>query len=105
MLDDFNALDLLSMGGFKLSPPPKDDVDLDKVGKKRFGKLHLGKHGVPGRQGKRRFSEFLPLIGRKLHLPVARKRSLQGWPVTLSWPAKEAAVFDPWRDQDHLPLC
>lgn len=95
MMDDFSALDLLSMGGFKLSPTPIKP----KGPKLRF----LGKRRKPQAAAKRRLAQFLPLIGRKFHLDGKTRWDLQGWPVALSWPSKEIAQVDPWADHGNAP--
>ena len=97
MRDDFSALDLLSIGGFRLSAPVWEPV---------------GDHTprLPTRRrspspAARRLAALLPMIGRKFRLQTAPSRSLQGWPVTLSWPAKDHVPVDPWAEHcNQAPL-
>lgn len=90
MDDDFSALDLLSIGGFRLSsgstevPPPK---------RKRFVR---GRH-QPRTPAKRAITALLPLFGGKIR-KQGQFRSLQGWPVPLSWPTREFTTPDLWVD-------
>lgn len=85
MHDDFSALDLLSIGGFRLSSAP-----LPAVGKK---KRFVRNRRKPAAHVKRGFTAFLPLLGGKLRRP-SYFRMLQGWPVSLSWPTKEFTTPD-----------
>jgi hypothetical protein len=86
MQDDFSALDLLSIGGFRLSSvPPMAPVRK----KKRF----VGHRHKSNASGKRGFAAFLPLLGGKIRRPGAFG-GLQGWPMALSWPTKEFATPD-----------
>jgi hypothetical protein len=82
MRDDFIALDLLSAGSFRWS----SDGKLSKKKKKAL-------FGVPRRRrqgkSKRGLATLLPKLAAKVKQPHA-KSILQGWPVTLSWPAGEA---------------
>ena len=92
--DDFSALDFLTVGGFRLSSSP---ADLQRPAKKkRFAGLHR-KHKAPA---KRRLTELLPMLGRKLVMPMASKTAskLGGWPVALSWPRQEARVMPNWEE-------
>jgi hypothetical protein len=75
MRDDFNALDFLSCGGFRFSAQPDS-----RPKKKRFG---LRRKKV---KAKRKFPKLFPFhAGKK----AARSGSLEGWPVTLSWPTHD----------------
>lgn len=94
MLDDFSALDLLSIGGFRLSSGP---VEAPPPKKKRFGDRRKSKTGA-----KRRLVALLPLIGSKIDRPGGF-RGLAGWPVPLSWPTKEVVHPDLWVDQNDRP--
>ncbi|PKU21925.1 hypothetical protein [Telmatospirillum siberiense] len=85
MQDDFSALDLLSIGGFRLSSAPLPPVEK----KKRF----VGYRHKPKAHAKRGLASFLPLLGRKLRRP-SHFRVLEGWPVSLSWPTKEFSTPD-----------
>jgi hypothetical protein len=96
--DDFSALDLLSIGGYRLSSTPKDLVVSPK--KKRFG----GRRRPQAAAAKRGFAQILPMIGRKLARP-ASPRHFQGWSMRLSWaPGIQATRLDLWKDQDGRPL-
>jgi hypothetical protein len=95
MLDDFSALDLLSIGGFRLSSGP---IEVPPTKKKRFGSRRKSKSGA-----KRRLVSFLPLIGSKIYRPGGF-RGLAGWPITLSWPTKEVVYPELWSDQNDRPI-
>jgi hypothetical protein len=79
MRDDFIALDLLSTDGFSWSP---HDKKAQKKKKRLFGLPRRKKHG----KGKRGLTTLLA----KVKEPRA-KTSLQGWPVTLSWPDSDSS--------------
>jgi len=99
--DDFGALDLLSMGGFKLSSSPFEVPGKKK--KKKKGKRTKNRH-TPAVAAKRGLAEFLPLIGGKLRRDN-KQRNLQGWPVPLSWPTDaDVANVDLWGDHGSRPL-
>ncbi len=86
MHDDFSALDLLSIGGFRLSSAPME-VPVRK--KKRF----VGSRRKSQTHAKRGFTAFLPLLGGRIgRAPYFRM--MQGWPVALSWPSKEFTTPD-----------
>lgn len=87
MDDDFSALDLLSIGGFRLSSAPLPATEHKK--KKRF----VDKRRKAKGHAKRGFAAFLPLLGGKMRRP-AYFRVLEGWPITLSWPTKEFTMPD-----------
>ncbi|MDR3438776.1 hypothetical protein [Telmatospirillum sp.] len=94
MHDDFSALDLLSMGGFRLSSSPKEIV----VGKK---KRFAGKHRSSGIGAKRGLTALFPILGAKMR--HRGKSRLQGWPIALSWPTKEFTTPDLWVDSLDRP--
>lgn len=97
MKDDFSALDLLSIDGFRLSSLPTDTVKKKKKGKKakkarkkaEEAALALARKTHPTAPKRRRLASLLPLLGRRIHShpPAA---ALRGWPVPLSWPTKAA---------------
>lgn len=88
MHDDFSALDLLSIGGFRLSPAPLPPTDNDK---RRF----VGRHRRPTAHAKRGLADFLPLFkGKGKRARPSHVRALRGWPVSLSWPTKEFTLPD-----------
>jgi hypothetical protein len=96
MQDDFSALDLLSIGGFRLSSvPPQGPVRK----KKRFVG-HRHKSNVAGKRG---FSSFFPLFGGKIRRSAPFGR-LQGWPMSLSWPTKEFDTPDLGIDYLDRPM-
>ena len=99
--DDFGALDLLSMGGFKLC---SSSVEMPLKKKKKKGKRTKNRH-QPVIAAKRGLAEILPMIGGKLRR-AGKQRNLQGWPVPLSWPtdAEAASVVDLWADHGSRPL-
>ncbi len=86
MHDDFSALDLLSIGGFRLSSAP---LQTPSHKKKRF----VGSRRKSNGHVKRGFAAFLPLLGGKMRRP-AYFRVLEGWPIILSWPTKEFTMPD-----------
>jgi len=88
MLDDFSALDLLSIGGFRLSATPLEP----SIGNRRLARRGL----KTGSSTKRRLASFLPMLGRKFARKIEPQYNLQGWPVALSWPTKTVAPVDPW---------
>ena len=97
MKDDFNALDFLSIGGFRMSAPSVDLPGKDKkkkkdkkAKKKKLKQLQMAAAlAFPKMAPKRRLSAFLPMLGRKpANIAVA---ALQGWPMPLSWPGKNVA--------------
>lgn len=96
MDDDFSALDLLSIGGFRLSSGP---VEKSTRKKRRF----IPHRRKPNAAAKRAITALLPLFGGKMRRPGGL-RSLQGWPVPLSWPTKEFTTPDLWGDQGDRPL-
>jgi hypothetical protein len=97
--DDFGALDLLSMGGFKLCSTPFEAPRK----KKKKGKRTKNRH-QPAIAAKRGLAEILPLIGGKLRRP-RKQNGLQGWPVSLSWPTEaEVASVDLWSDHGGQSL-
>ncbi len=63
MHDDFSALDLLSMGGFRLSSSPKEAAS----GKKKRFVRH---HRATGRIAKRGLTALLPMLGAKMRGPA-----------------------------------
>jgi hypothetical protein len=87
MHDDFSALDLLSMGGFRLSPVPPEVT----VGKKR--RFVMKRRTAATNPAKRGLAAIFPMFGVKMRRP-ATLRALQGWPVALSWPTKEFTTPD-----------
>ena len=93
--DDFSALDFLSAGGFHLTSVTEHQRPAKK--KKRFGL-----RTKPKAPAKRRLSELLPLLGRKLVKPMAPKTGgqskLNGWGVALSWPRAEVRDLPNWDD-------
>ena len=95
-MDDFSALDLLSIGGFRLSSSPLEP----SIGKRRLTRRSL----KTGEAAKRRLASFLPMLGRKFARKIEPKYNLQGWPVALSWPTKTVAPVDPWADGANHPL-
>jgi hypothetical protein len=90
MLDDFSALDLLSIGGFRLSSSPLEP----SIGKRRLTRRRL----ETGTSAKRRLASLLPMLGRKFGRKADPQYNLQGWPVALSWPTKTVAPVDPWAE-------
>jgi hypothetical protein len=86
MHDDFSALDLLSIGGFRLSSAP---LEAPVRKRKRF----VGNRRKSNAQAKHRFTAFLPLLGGKIRRP-GPFRGFQGWPIALSWPTKEFTTPD-----------
>ena len=95
MKDDFSALDLLSIDGFRLSPEPlkkkKKGKKAKKAKKKEQRALLLSKPDALKVPTRRRLAALLPLLGRRfIHRDLLRQ-SLQGWPVSLSWPAPDQA--------------
>ena len=89
--DDFSALDFLSVGGFRLSSCPA--VIQRPAKKKRFALRRK-----PNAPAKRRLTELLPLLGRKLVQPMAQKvpSKMAGWSMALSWPRAETRVMPNW---------
>lgn len=83
--DDFSALDFLSAGGFRLTSLPSEAPR--PVKKKRFTLRRK-----PKPPAKRRLSELLPLLGRKLVKPAG----MSGWGVALSWPRSEIRDLPVW---------
>jgi hypothetical protein len=96
MHDDFSALDLLSIGGFRLSSAP---VLLPVRKKKRF----VGHRHKSNSLAKRGLTAFLPLLGGKIGRP-GYFRVLQGWPIALSWPTKEFTTPDLSVDLPDRPM-
>jgi hypothetical protein len=86
MHDDFSALDLLSVGGFRLSSAP---IEAPARKRKRF----VGNRRKPNAPVKRGFAAFFPLLGGKMRRP-GPFRGFQGWPIALSWPTKEFVTPD-----------
>jgi len=108
MHDDFSALDLLSMGGFRLSSAP---ATAGAGKRKRLGgKRHIGRGGMEKRAVmwvaktgvKRGLTAFLPMLGVKKQ-PFGKLGSFQGWPVALSWPTKEFTTPDLWVEGTDRP--
>jgi|GEM_PF-2916492 len=87
--DDFSALDFLSADGFRLSSGPQEIQRPAK--KKRFAKRH--KASAPA---KRRLTELLPLLGRKLAKPGKAGSVMSGWPMALSWPGQDLKTMPNW---------
>jgi hypothetical protein len=86
MQDDFSALDLLSIGGFRLSSVPPE-------GPARKKKRFVGHRHKKHISGKRGISAFLPMLGGKIRRSVPFG-GLEGWPMALSWPTKEFTMPD-----------
>lgn len=114
MKDDFSALDFLSIEGFRMSSLPLDGgkdkkKKKDKKEKKKLKKLQKAvaamAHAAPGAVGalkavpKRRLSHLLP---RKAAQRAELAKSLQGWPVALSWPRQDVSRFPGENDEIHL---
>ena len=91
MKDDFSALDLLSIGGFRISSGP-----VEPVAAKPKSKFGFGRRQPKGKRGfKRGLTGGLTLLLPFLAGKVGRRRDkLQGWPVTLSWPQGDVPNHD-----------
>ena len=98
MLDDFSALDFLSMDGFNLATIPSDMTPRKK--KKRKTKAR-NKVGV---SAKKRLAEILPMLSGRIGHKNQIQPNLQGWSMTLSWPTKETVPVDLWGDHGKHPL-
>lgn len=81
MRDDFIALDLLSAGEFSGSSKEK------RSKKKKKALFSFPRRHARG-QKKSNLTTLLPRLAAKVKQPGA-KGVLQGWPVSLSWPAEE----------------
>ena len=102
MLDDFSALDFLSVEGFNLATVPADTTRRKK--KRSSLKDHKA---VAGLVPKDHFILLFPLLGNHLRSKKKKKQkkqALQGWPVSLSWPTKETVPVDLWGDHGNFPL-
>jgi hypothetical protein len=89
MRDDFAALDLLAAGGKKTGSYKKLAKKLaKKFGKKQKKAAEGSPRRVPQSNAHRPLTELLPKLAAKVK-PVTADSSLQGWPITLSWPDKK----------------
>jgi hypothetical protein len=89
MRDDFAALDFLAAGGAEPGSYKKLAKKLaKKFGKKRKNSGEASPRRVPQSNANRALTELLPKIAAKVK-PVMLDKTLQGWPVTLSWPDKK----------------
>ncbi|MTJ81947.1 MAG: hypothetical protein F8N37_13165 [Telmatospirillum sp.] len=94
MHDDFSALDLLSMGGFRLSSLPPE-----RAGKK---KRFIRNRRPAVVSAKRGLTAILPMLGARMQR-FGKGSRLQGWPVALSWPTREFTTPDLMQDTLERP--
>ncbi len=90
MRDDFSALDFLSCGGFRLSPP--------KPPRKAKRKFTLPRPCRAKTADKRGLGSLLPFLASKVQ-PPTKPGLFEGWPVPLSWPRVESTSNDFWWEQ------